>query len=399
MDNTNFLEDYTKLHEGTEVPDIFALWCGVSGLSAMLGRRVFLDMGPFTIYPNVFVVLVAGSGRCRKSTAVKAVRRLIVQTEVPPKIIAQKITPEALIDALRTQEKKDGKILVKRCEGFVFADELSTFLNKKTYESGLSSLLIQFYDCEDRFEYHTRGRGKEVAHNVCLGLLGASTVDWIRNAIPFDAIGGGLTSRIIFVYVEKPPPPVAVPRYTEEKLGLMEKMVRHLRMVARLKGEVKLTKEAWDFYKESYDTFYVSSPFFDEENLSGYASRRHVHLLKVGMAFASSELSINKEGHLLVERKHLEGSELLLSESEKLMPRVLALISSSEKGSLVEALYNKILSKGSRGMRKDEIVRSLSHRLSARDINDIIDILVHSNRIRLTLRDGKAFYHPTKPLP
>ena len=58
----NFLKDYIAYAVGTEIPDIFMLWGGLSTISCTLGRRLWMNMDIFTVYPNIYVILVAGSG-------------------------------------------------------------------------------------------------------------------------------------------------------------------------------------------------------------------------------------------------------------------------------------------------------------------------------------------------
>jgi hypothetical protein len=104
---SNFLRKFVSLFEGTEVPDRFAVWAGVSCLSAMLERRIWIDMNIFSVYPNMFIVFVAEAGRMRKSTAAAMTRKLLSKTDPGPRMIAQKTTPEALIDALRVIRTDD----------------------------------------------------------------------------------------------------------------------------------------------------------------------------------------------------------------------------------------------------------------------------------------------------
>ena len=387
-EESSFLRDFVLLCKGTEIPDIFALWCGIAGISCVLGRRLWIDMGTYTIYPNLYVVLVAGSGRCRKSTVVNMIEKLIFQLDPRPNLISQKITPEALIDALKVTEVTEKKIFVRQTsEGFVIIDELSTFLNRKTYESGLASLLIPLYDCKEGFDYRTKGRGTERIVKSCLGLLGASTIDWIRNAIPIDAIGGGLTSRMIFVYVQDPPPPVAITTFDHAKRVLSDSLIRRLEKMLKLDGEVKLTPEAWKQYEESYDVFYTKSPLFDNHTLSGYASRRHVHLLKIGTCMAVAEMP---ETGVVVDRRHLEGAEELLRESERFMPRVLSLVSASEHGALTEIVADMIGRHGT--FDRQDLLRALSHRLDSRELTEIVETLIQSGRVKSIVRGNKIVY-------
>lgn len=396
MTDQNYLQKYLSLNKGTEIPDVFALWCGLSAVSIVLGRSVWLDMGTYVIYPNLFVVLVAGSGRCRKSTAIKIAERLVVQLEPPPKLIAQRITPEALIKALQPKgpeekgSKEPTKILSGSAVGYVIVDELANFLNRKTYEGGLCSLLIPLYDCNAAYEYHTIGRGVERLENTCLGLLGASTIDWIRNAIPPDAIGAGLTSRILFVYVESPPPPVAITSFSDEKHALVYELVKDLQRIQAYKGEVKLTEDAWLFYRTTYEDFYENSELYAMPMLQGYASRRHVHWLKAAILLAASDGSETESGRLLVEHRHLDGALALLETCEKTLPQVISLIAASERGVLLEEVYTRIA--GSGKISRKALTKSMQHKLDIRGLGDILQSLRSSERIGMSSGKGGVFY-------
>ena len=105
--NESFLRTYAKLNENTEIPGIFAIWCGLAGLSCILGRRCWLDMGHYTIYPNLYLALIAESGKCRKSVAINIIERLLRQVEPKINLISQILTPVALIEALRTIQIND----------------------------------------------------------------------------------------------------------------------------------------------------------------------------------------------------------------------------------------------------------------------------------------------------
>ena len=380
---SDFILDYESLGKETEIPPLFSTWCAISGISASLGRRCWLDMGTYTIYPNIYVVLVAGSGRCRKSTAIGVIEKMIRALDPPLNLIAQRLTPEGLIDAVRLG---DGIIIKPTNEGFVIVDELAMFLNRKSYESGLAPLLIQMYDCKSNIVYRTKGRGTEAMVNTCLGLLGASTVDWIRDAVPEEAVGGGLTSRMIFVYVEEPPPPIARTSYSEDKRRLQLDLTSRLSKMQDLEGEFKLTDQAWTYYDHSYTRFYKHSPMFNDKLLSGYASRRHVHLMKLSMVFAATE------GRLLLDENHLRRAEDLLSSSELYMPRVLALITTTGKGTSIERILLKIRGKGESGISRTDLMRSVSHQMDTRGLSDILQTLEHAGQVKQELVGRKLIY-------
>jgi len=242
LSGSNFLDKFVSLFEGTEVPELFAMWGGISCISAMLERRVWIDMNIYKIFPNQFIIFVADSGRMRKSTAIKMTRRLLSKTSPGPRLIAQKITPEALIDSLRVIRTDDPKqIMDETCGGLVIADELVSFINRDTYERGLGGLMIELWDCPDKYEYRTRNREPEEINFGHLSLLGGTTVHTLRDAIPIQAMGG-FSSRVLFVYVDEAPIPVPRPTRKPHFARTETELVDHLQSISKISGEIRTRK-------------------------------------------------------------------------------------------------------------------------------------------------------------
>jgi len=338
-------------------------------------------MGTYRIYPNMFVVLVAGSGRCRKSTSIGQIEKLFPGMENKPNIIAQKITPEALIEAMR--DKKDDEITAH--QGFVVVDELSNFLNKRTYEQGLAALLISLYDCKESFEYRTKGRGKEELKHTCLGLLGGSTIEWIREAVPTDAIGGGLTSRILFIYVKNPPPPQAWTESNPENDGIRSELIIGLDKIASLQGQMELSPEAKEFYITQYNDFYDNSSFYENKYLSGYASRRHVHMIKLAILFSVAETD-----KMIIELRHIEQAYGLLLDAENHMVEVLSLITSTETGSKIELVRAFIRKRGE--CKVSDLQRHFSRQMNSRELGELTHTLISSGEIRFQVDGQRGYY-------
>ncbi len=382
MTTEHFIKDFAKLGANTEVPQEFMLWCGISGVGAALERRVWIDMGPFTVFPNMYVVLIAGSGRCRKSTSIDMLMDVFAESNQQPRFISHKSTPEALIDALRVTGA-DGEESI----GYGVVDELSLFLNKKSYEAGLSSLLISLFDCKRSIEYRTKGRGIEKLENTCLSILGASTIDWLKNAVPSDAIGGGLTSRMIFVYVSAPTSPVAWPVFTSEQQQARCQLGKFLEGIFELSGPVSLEPPARAFYEERYCDFYTSSELFDDPLLSGYASRRFVHLLKLGIIFSVSRGARD----LLVTKDDLEAAEAALEMIEPSMPRVLSMVMATDKGELCSLIYSKIAKHSP--VSRSHLMRAFAHRVDNKELTDHLDTLIQAGRIECFSDGGKGLFY------
>lgn len=396
MKEDNFLRDFMTLCEDTEIPPEFALWCGVFGVSAALGRRVWVDRGVFQVYPNLYVILVAGSGRMRKSTSINQIEKFLSMLDPPPNLIAQKITAEALIEALRSDFGEENKLRTTH-EGYVIVDELATFLNKNSYDAGLGSLLIPLFDCKESFAYQTRGRGEEKITQACLGLLGASTIDWLKRAIPEDAIAGGLASRMIFVYSEEVPPPIPRPKFSEGKKALFEKLLRQLGRITTISGEYKFTPQADQWFDREYEAFYYS-PFFDVPELRGYASRRFIHLTKLAMAFSAAE-GLER----VIDVPHLAGAGDVLTNCENKMESVLSQVAATDIGQSIGSIEGYI--KASGGATKSEIVNRFKNKMDLMEIDNVLATLrasgqlseeAHGSSIKFKWRTGKKLKAPPK---
>jgi hypothetical protein len=389
MAEESFLKKYVRLVQDTEIPGIFALWSGLAAISAILGRKVWVDRGVWVCFPNLFIVLVASSGRCRKSTSIGITEKLLNRIEpTPPNLISQKLTPEAIIQAMKVDLSDENSQYVKTsCTGYVLADEFSTFLNKKTYEDGLAALLIQMFDCKSKFEYHTRSRGVERLEDVCLGILGGSTIEWIKEAIPISAIAGGLTSRIIFVYAAEPPRSIMTRRLTPEQIDLQGQLVEILQDLQSIEGEMTLSDEAEAYYEAEYHRFYAGTSFFANKYLSGYASRRHVHMLKLAMLFS---VISSKENRKIIDVSDLSSALRTLDLVEKYLPLLMNIITSSEYGAILDEVYQFI--RESSAVDRRTITNRFIHRIDQNYINGILSSLITAGRIKCTEKGASIIY-------
>lgn len=393
-----FASEYILLNSGTEIPPEFTAWCSLAAVSCTLGRRVWIDMGPFKIYSNLFVILIAGSGRMRKSTAINVTRDLLEELSPRPNIISQKITPEALMDALRTipQQPIEGMSLKISLgdpvgQGFVITDELTNFLNRTSADNGIVPMLIEFYDCRKSFSYRTKSRGVEIIRDTQLGLLAATTPHELRNAIPESAIGAGLASRILFVYVDKPSPPVSFPQYTERQLQAKEFCVRTLQRTLLRSGELKLSPACRAWCDTCYRERCYNSKLFEDAHLAGYASRRYIHILKLALNLM---IALGEQDEITVET--LSRAEMLVESNEVHLQRVVQLVTMNEKGSIVNYVHTIIIK--SEKISRQDLMRQVSHRLDTRELTEILDTLIKSGQVK-AMSNGAAIWYVINTQP
>lgn len=383
----SYIAKYQTFLEGTEVQDLFAVWAGIAAGSAILGRGCFLDMGTYTLYPNFYICLVAGPGVSKKSTAIQIMKKYTYKLEPHPNLMQNWGSTESFIEALKNPpQAKDGTInLEPNSEGYVFADELIGFL--RSYEKGLGTLLLELYNCPERFEYRTVGRGLEKLEYCYFGFIATSTVDLLKQAIPKEAIGQGFTSRMIFVYSKDKKEPRLDTRLSPEQKKLELEIVEDLQRVAKITGPFTLTDEVWKRAEKDYAKFKTTSPMVLDPGLAGYADRRIQHIFKLCII-----LSASYKDDRIISMEDYQNACNLISITDTYLPDLMRLILSTETGSEMSRIVEFI-------SRKDrtahtELYHFASNRLSNVELKPLLETLIKSNRVKVE-RIGSELYYST----
>lgn len=308
----DWIDGFMEYSENSEPPASFRLWTAISVLSAALQRKCKLEWGSLTFYPNMYVILVAPSGKARKGTAMGFGTEFLEQISV--RLAAESTTREALILALK--EATDNiqitpGILEFHSSLTVMAPELTVFLGYNNHT--LMSDLTDWYDCRSRWIYRTKHMGTDEINGIYVTLFGATTPELVRTTLPLDAIGGGLTSRMIFVYESKKGKVVPDPFQSDEALKLKQRLKVDLERIHTLKGVFKVTKGFVEKWTEWYCA-QEDNPPFNDHRFSGYIERRPNHAMKLSMIVNAS-----RTDQMIITKDDLERAIAILEFTEKKM--------------------------------------------------------------------------------
>lgn len=281
----DWLLNYMKYTENTEPPVMYRLWVGISTIASCLQRKCSLEWHT-DIYPNMFVILVGPSGKCRKGEAMRPGEELLKELNVV--MAADATTKEALVRAIKNSgtnaQDNTGKV-TSHCSITILSKELTVFLGYNNPE--LLAWMTAWYDCTNPWVYNTKNKGQDHVHGLWVNFIGATTPQLITSTLPRDAIGGGLTSRMIFVNERVKGKRVVFPIKSKPTLELKDKLKSDLESILTLSGEFKFDPEFFHFWKPWYNSNEDNPPFKDP-SLDGYVSRRPTHLLKLCMITSAS---------------------------------------------------------------------------------------------------------------
>lgn len=389
----NWLKYYLEYTAGQESPELFHLWSGISAIAASTRRNVYMYRRYYQLYPNLYVVLIATSADCKKSTAIDLIKDLFRETKMQRvRRIEDKMSTEGLIQkmalsidsdalALENKVKLDGSV-------YIMADEMGVLLSNVSYVSGLMEVLTSAYGCPATFSHNLRNNSLEV-HNACINLLGASTPEWLATGMPEYSKSGGFLGRFIFVVAHKPKRKIAFPEDEgdeEEHTELRSKLLHDLWVISKLKGRFAwATPEAKHMYGEWYDEYVAG----EDPRLKEYFARKQSTVLKIAMI-----LSMSTSNSLKIGTQHMTAAFKAVENVEGDMIDAFMFLGSTAESQLGRVILTTLSKIGSKGMSRSHLIRAVSHRIHrVSDFDDVLEMLRQEEKIEKELRDGGRQYY------
>ena len=338
----DWIETYFKYTEETESPKIYHRWVAMSVIASVLRKKVWLNFGRLRIYPNLYVVLVSEPGVSRKSQAISYGLKLL--NGVPDVVTsADSITREALLEDLQKCEIKtqlpNGEEF-SHCSLSVISREFESFLGQKKENTKMVVLLTDLFDCEELpWKYRTKNQGTNVLPSIFFNLIGATTPESLASSLPSTAIGGGLTSRIVFVWSQGKNKKIPIPPDPLFK----EELIHDLNIIARLTGSYEFSTSGRKFWIDWYNNFDEMSPtrLCRDRAFNGWYSRKPLYILKVAQVLAAS---VSNE--LLIHDITIDKAIKVIEEAEALMGNAFAAVGRSEITTDVELIESIVRQHG-----------------------------------------------------
>jgi len=351
----DFISAYLDYTSKTECPTFFHRWTAVTSLSAYLGRSIFFRHGHFTLYPNLYTMLI-GSPGTKKSSAIKIGAKLLKQSGYNTFAAKKTRQEKFLLDLAEQSEKKangngtdlgynlldtnlwggeadeeDAESYINKppAECFIAADEFNTFIGIGNMD--FISILGDLWDFEGVYDYKLKNSKSVFIPNPTISILGGNTPTGFSQAFPPESVGQGFFSRLLLIYGEPsgvkytfPPPP---------DMELQLKLVDILHKIkTTMNGEIKMSPEA----EVLLDKIYKAEVPMEDIRFEHYMNRRLTHLLKLCLVIVASRLS-----HIIEERDVLEANTLLTF-TESLMPKALGEFGKSKNSAVTHKIMTAI---------------------------------------------------------
>lgn len=393
----DWIDSYLISTERSEPHELYRRWTAISVLAAAMQRRCSLQwVGAGRFFPNMYIVLI-GPPAARKGTALGQGKDILNLAGVS--VQADTTTCQSLIKSVAEAGVP--------CQSFsgatsahssvtVYSAELTVFLGYGNTE--LLTLLTDWFDCPDKWEYKTKNSGHDVVVNLFFNLIGATTPSLMSASMPQQTIGSGLGSRICFIYQPRAAKKIANPQATPEEMAMKSVLVEDLQQIMLMKGEYKPTKDFLEKYRQWYEVDSTKDPILKDPKFETYAARRQVHLLKLSMIMSAS-----RGDSYVLDGADFDKALRTLKEAEHFMPNALAGTGAAEDAAVKAEIFRIFDSvfideEGKKRWVEDREIFSACYEVATHDVIEKVLLHIHrANRLKKELIDGKIMWRAYAP--
>lgn len=379
----DWLTAYLEYTDISESPVSYHTWAGISCIASALQRKVYMKWGLTDIFTNNYIVLVGPSGRARKAEPLEIAQWFV--RELNLSTVGEDNTAESIIRDIRGAEisildKTTGKWKVQSAVT-CFVEELAVFTGYQNQT--LLAYLTAWYDSRYLWTRRTKHQGTDKIVGMCFNLLASTAPSWLPHILTPESIGGGFTSRCIFIVEERKGKTVINPNLNMPDEELKHNLVHDLEIIQTLSGEYKFDAAGQKLMDEWYGDTEARTEsgqnLVGDGTLAGYVSRRPTHLKKIAMSMAAS-----RTDELVVTKGDLRRALSLLMEAEIKMPQVFSGVGRARYAAETDEILTYIKQKGT--VKRSEILRAFHRDVDDASLETVMRVLIGMKSVRTVKR-------------
>jgi hypothetical protein len=379
----DWIKAYMEYASYSEAPPKMHFWTAVSSVAGALRRRVWIDQGYFQWIPNFYVVFVAPPGIVAKTTTADIgmdILRMVPGIKFGPSVVTWQSLVKSFAEAAEMFEL--GGEMHTMAAMTISSGEFGNLLNPQDRE--MVDMLVSLWDGKG-FKKETKFSGSDTVVNPWINLIACTTPAWIAGNFPEYMIGGGFTSRVIWVYTDKkyklvPYPAEAIPPgHDDFKLRLAQ----DLEQISQMGGAYQLSRDAKEWGAIWYNEHFTKrQAHLEDDRYGGYIARKQTHIHKLAMVLAASRTS-----RMVIELDDLVTAAQLVTDLEAEMIKVFGRIGLNEVSLGSHRLIEWMKKRGE--VKYEEAYRYIHSQFpNFKEYEDMLKGLIQSRHL-LWIQDGK----------
>lgn len=366
----NFLADYLTFNSGNEAHEHWHMWAAVSALASCVSRKVWVEMGYFRYYPQLYIVLLGAPGTA-KSTAKDIARDLVRDVGGVP-FSAECQSKENLVKQLSENERA---FLYNPNKPPYIYTPLNIFVNELSQFIGIDPIkMIDFLTAvwnQNWYDMRTQRHGQQLITGPFLNVLACTTPSWVTTYLKSDVITGGFSRRAIFVLEWEETKRIAIPNITPEMRAARERCVQRGQQLRDAYGEFSWDADALSYYTHWYNTRTISK----DPNIAFFDKTKYELIIKVAML-----LQLAKGDSLRITLEAFQTAMAMIDKVLDKLPQVFTGIGRNELAAIATQLEGLIRRSGAPMLQKT-VVRELYANAQTNEIYQIIAHLIEVGRL------------------
>ena len=375
----------------SEAPKHMHFWVAVSTLAGALRRQVWIDMAYFQWYPNFYIILVAPPGIVSKSTTADigmSLLKKVPDVKFGPDVVTWQALVGAFAESTLAFEYNSEYHAMSALT--ILSSEFGNLLDPR--DTAMVDLFVTLWDGrQGSFEKKTKGSGNDTVENPWINLIACTTPSWIAGNFPEYMVGGGFTSRCIFVYAEKKQQLVAYPQeiVPADLKQKAQALLDDLTLISMMKGQFIMTEDALTYGRAWYEAHHAAKHLhLDEDRFGGYLARKQTHIHKLAMILSAAE-----SDSMRITAEHLALANQMVTDLEPEMQFVFSKIGKSEEALFAERMIWYVTKRGK--VEWQEAYRYVhAHFPKLQDFESIINGAIRSGQLRMQQQGDKLYLFP-----
>lgn len=355
----DILKAYADYTSDSESPQIFHIWVALGTIAGAAQRKISMPASHFTVYTNMYIILVSPPGIGKKSTALRVGKNFLKGIQPKANFLTGSISAGKLIQRMSQISNPAHQSMT------AYASELGTFLGIDPVN--MVDFMTDIYDCEPDWDKQTLARDLEKLEHPWLNFMTGTTPQWLGENASATFVEGGFAARSIYPFSDENIVKEPFPEETPLQRELRPKIWNDLSVIATLDGTFKFSPSAKDFYYNWY-LDKKRFPAMMDHRLAGYYTRKHIHVLKVAMA-----LSLSYKDELILDKEDIQRAITLLDGSEPGMRHAFSAVGKNEYATDLERVRAQIISRGR--VTYSELLAANYHNLGKRGLDNILEEL------------------------
>jgi len=382
----DWLKEYEYYTGGHEVPSLYHKWVGLGLIACVLKQNIWLDMGTFKLYPNLFIIVVdeaaAGKSHAIEKFGLDLLRKADSKDASNNKlyIYNQRITSAAMIKSMSQLYKDKGEHCVT-----VVAEELGFFTDMSGDNMNISNTLIKTFDNGD-LASETIARSLDFTPNAQLNIIGGTTPGSLKDSVGKKFLETGALSRMIFIHSEDLSEPMPFPRPPSGNKMRKEYLADDLNEFKLLRGAFSWSKGAIEHYEGWYRQTYKDLEARKDKLL---VKRIASKMLKIAMV-----LSVARKHNLVLELSDIIDAVAMRNEALNNYAYIDNKLMMNEWGDKIESLLTII--KANKRIKHSDLLRRCHHYMPLLEFKNGIETLHDAERIDIKIERENGAKKPTK---